>query len=131
MLKFPLWQSERRLHDEGAAFIDNDLEVFMIVITAPTGNIGRRLLSLLIEAAPAQGEQLRVVVRDPARLPDAVRGRGEGVTGRHGDAAPGERAFTGADAVFWLVPPDGSVPPEQASSGFTRPATRAFAAHGV
>ena len=83
----------------------------MIVITAPTGNIGRRLLSLLVEAAPAREEELRVVVRDPARLPDAVRGRVEVVTGSHGDAATVERAFAGADAVFWLVPPDGSVTP--------------------
>ncbi|MEV4313373.1 NAD(P)H-binding protein [Actinocrispum sp. NPDC049592] len=103
----------------------------MIVITAPTGNIGRRLLSLLVEAAPACGEKLRVVVRDPARLPDAVRGRVEVVTGSHGDAATVERAFTGADAVFWLVPPDGSLTPDEAYSGFTHPAAQAFAAHGV
>ncbi|MGW2997892.1 NAD(P)H-binding protein, partial [Streptomyces sp. NPDC001193] len=78
----------------------------MIVITAPTGNIGRRLLSLLVEAAPAHGQELRVVVRDPARLPESVRGRVEVVTGSHGDAATVDRAFAGADAVFWLVPPD-------------------------
>ncbi|SDS78363.1 Uncharacterized conserved protein YbjT, contains NAD(P)-binding and DUF2867 domains [Streptomyces sp. TLI_053] len=103
----------------------------MIVITAPTGNIGRRLLSLLVEAAPAHGEELRVVVRDPARLPAAVRARVEVVTGSHGDAATVERAFAGADAVFWLVPPDASAAPEDGWSGFTRPAVRAFAAHGV
>ncbi|WP_433432693.1 NAD(P)H-binding protein [Nonomuraea sp. CA-141351] len=103
----------------------------MIVITAPTGNIGRRLLPLLVEAAPAHGEELRVVVRDPARLPEAVRRRVEVVTGSHGDAATVERAFAGADAVFWLVPPDASVTPDEAYSGFTRPAVRAFAAHGV
>lgn len=103
----------------------------MIVVTAPTGNIGRRLLPLLVEAAPAHGEELRVVVRDPARLPESVRGRVEVVTGSHGDAATVERAFAGADAVFWLVPPDASVTPDEAYSGFTRPAARAFAAHGV
>ncbi|WKD36663.1 NAD(P)H-binding protein [Streptomyces xanthophaeus] len=103
----------------------------MIVITAPTGNIGRRLLSLLVEAAPAHGEELRVVVRDPARIPDAVHAAVEVVTGSHGDAATVERAFAGADAVFWLVPPDASLTPEEAYSGFTRPAARAFAAHGV
>ncbi|MFI6638989.1 NAD(P)H-binding protein [Streptomyces sp. NPDC050504] len=103
----------------------------MIVITAPTGNIGSRLLSLLVEAAPAHGEELRVVVRDPARLPGAVRARVEVVTGSHGDPATLERAFTGADAVFWLVPPDASLAPGEGFSGFTRPAARAFAAHGV
>ncbi|MFE2374891.1 NAD(P)H-binding protein [Streptomyces sp. NPDC059398] len=103
----------------------------MIVITAPTGNIGRSLLSRLLESAPAAGEELRVIVRDPARLPEAVRGRVDVVTGSHGDAAVLDRAFEGADAVFWLVPPDSSLTPEDAYSGFTRPAVKALAAHGV
>ncbi|MYU07236.1 NAD(P)H-binding protein [Streptomyces sp. SID8366] len=103
----------------------------MIVITAPTGNIGRHLLSLLLESAPTAGEELRVIVRDPARLPDAARGRVEVVTGSHGDAGVLDRAFEGADAVFWLVPPDASLPPGDAYTGFTRPAAEAFTAHGV
>ncbi|MFJ5636542.1 NAD(P)H-binding protein [Streptomyces goshikiensis] len=103
----------------------------MIVITAPTGNIGRSLLSRLLKSAPAAGEELRVIVRDPARLPEAARGRVEVITGSHGDAEVLDRAFEGADAVFWLVPPDSSLPPEDAFSGFTRPAAKAFAAHGV
>ncbi|KAA9380499.1 NAD(P)H-binding protein [Microbispora cellulosiformans] len=103
----------------------------MIVITAPTGNIGRRLLPLLLESAPARGEDLRVVVRDPARLPGPVRERVEVVTGSHGDAEVVDRAFEGADAVFWLVPPDASLTPADAYCGFTRPAAKALAAHGV
>ncbi|MFE4604684.1 SDR family oxidoreductase, partial [Kitasatospora indigofera] len=103
----------------------------MIVITAPTGNIGRHLLSLLLGSAPTAGEELRVIVRDPARLPDAARGRVEVVTGSHGDPAVLDRAFAGADAVFWLVPPDASLAPRDAWTGFTRPAVRALAAHGV
>ncbi|MFE3993847.1 NAD(P)H-binding protein [Streptomyces goshikiensis] len=103
----------------------------MIVITAPTGNIGRSLLSRLLKSAPAAGEELRVIVRDPARLPEAARGRVEVITGSHGDAEVLDRAFEGADAVFWLVPPDASLSPEDAFSGFTRPAVQALAAHGV
>ncbi|CAM5669995.1 NmrA family transcriptional regulator [Streptomyces avidinii] len=103
----------------------------MIVITAPTGNIGRHLLSRLLESAPAAGEELRVIVRDPDRLPDAVRERVEVVTGSHAEAGVLDRAFEGADAVFWLVPPDASLTPYEAYSGFTRPAVEAFAAHGV
>ncbi|MFI5639563.1 NAD(P)H-binding protein [Streptomyces goshikiensis] len=103
----------------------------MIVITAPTGNIGRSLLSRLLKSAPAAGEELRVIVRDPARLPEAARGRVEVITGSHGDAKVLDRAFEGADAVFWLVPPDAALPPEDAFSGFTRPAAKALAAHGV
>jgi uncharacterized protein YbjT (DUF2867 family) len=103
----------------------------MIVITAPTGNIGRRLLRLLLDSAPAAGEELRVVVRDPGRLPDEVRARVEVVAGSHGDAAVVDRAFDGADAVFWLVPPDSTRTPEDAYTGFTRPAAEALAVHGV
>ncbi|MFE0028297.1 NAD(P)H-binding protein [Amycolatopsis sp. NPDC059021] len=103
----------------------------MIVITAPTGNIGRHLLPLLLEAAPARGEELRVITRDPARLPDAVRERVEVITGSHGDTEVVDRAFEGADAVFWLVPPDSSLTPVDGWTGFTRPAAKALTAHGV
>ncbi|MFH9939102.1 NAD(P)H-binding protein [Streptomyces murinus] len=103
----------------------------MIVITAPTGNVGRHLLSLLLESAPAAGEELRVIVRDPARLPDAAHGRVEVVTGSHAEADVLDRAFEGADAVFWLVPPDASLAPQDAYTGFTRPAAEALTAHGV
>ncbi|BCL28179.1 NAD(P)H-binding protein [Streptomyces aurantiacus] len=103
----------------------------MIVITAPTGNIGRHLLPLLLESAPGRGEVLRVIVRDPARLPDAVRESVEVVTGSHGDADAVDRAFEGADAVFWLVPPDASRSPRDAFSGFTGPAAKALVRHGV
>ncbi|WP_432039243.1 NAD(P)H-binding protein [Streptomyces cucumeris] len=103
----------------------------MIVTTAPTGNIGRHLLSRLLESAPAADEELRVIVRDPSRLPDAARGRVEVIVGSHGDAAVVDRAFEGADAVFWLVPPDAARTPQDAYSGFSGPAVRAFAAHSV
>ncbi|MEV6396179.1 NAD(P)H-binding protein [Streptomyces sp. NPDC051907] len=103
----------------------------MIVITAPTGNIGRHLLSRLLESAPAAGEELRVVVRDPARLPDAARGRVEVIAGSHADAEVVDRAFEGADAVFWLVPPIPAPTPRDAYSGFSGPAVRALTAHGV
>jgi len=103
----------------------------MIVITAPTGNIGRHLLSRLLESAPAAGEELRVIVRDPARLPQAAHGRVEVVTGSHADAEVLDLAFDGADAVFWLVPPDASLTPQDAYTGFTLPAAKALTAHGV
>ncbi|NGO68341.1 NAD(P)H-binding protein [Streptomyces boncukensis] len=104
----------------------------MIVITTPTGQIGGRLLDILLDEAPARGEELRVIVRDPGKLPDAVRARVDVVTGSHDDAEVTDRAFTGADAVFWLVPPDARAPSVDAAfSGFTRAAAKAFTAHGV
>jgi uncharacterized protein YbjT (DUF2867 family) len=104
----------------------------MIVITTPTGDIGRQVLSLLLRSAPASGEKLRVIVRDPARLPGAVRDRVDVVPGSHGDADVVDRAFAGADAVFWVVPPDARAPSlDAAYSGFTQAAAQALAAHGV
>ncbi|MBI0294865.1 NAD(P)H-binding protein [Streptomyces sp. PRKS01-29] len=104
----------------------------MIVITAPTGQIGGRLLDILLNEAPERGEELRVIVRDPGKLPDAVRDHVDVVTGSHGDAEVVDRAFAGADAVFWLAPPHPRAPSlEAAYSGFTRPAAKAFTVHGV
>jgi uncharacterized protein YbjT (DUF2867 family) len=102
----------------------------MIVITTPTGDIGSQVLGNLLGSDRA--EELRVIVRDPARLSAAVRDRVDIVTGSHADADVVDRAFAGADAVFWLVPPDSQAPSLQiAYSGFTQAAAKAFIAHGV
>lgn len=104
----------------------------MIVITTPTGQIGGRLLEILLNGTRTHGEELRVIVRDPGNLPDAVRARVDVVTGSHGDAEVVDRAFTGADAVFWLVPPNPQAPSLASMySGFTRAAAKAFTTHGV
>lgn len=100
----------------------------MIVVTAPTSRIGRHLLPLLL-AGP---DPLRVVARDPARLPPGLDGRAEVVQGSHGDAGVIGRAVEGADAVFWLPVPDPAARSvEDAYVGFTRPAAEAFRHHGV
>ena len=102
----------------------------MIVITTPTGDIGSQVLGNLLNSD--QGEDLRVIVRDPAKLSAAVRDRVDIVTGSHADADVVDRAFAGADAVFWLVPPDAQAPSLHAAySGFTQAAAKAFTAHGV
>jgi uncharacterized protein YbjT (DUF2867 family) len=104
------------------------LEVPMIVITTPTGQIGRQVLGNLLDS----GEQLRVIARDPSQLPAKVREDLDIVEGSHGDAAVVDKAFAGADAVFWLTPPDLRSPSvEAAFAGFTRPAAEAFKRHGV
>ena len=100
----------------------------MIVITTPTGQIGSQVLGNLLDS----GEELRVIVRDPAQLPADVRDSLDIVEGSHGDAAVVDKAFSGADAVFWLAPPDPHAPSvEAAFVGFTRPAAEAFKRHGV
>lgn len=99
----------------------------MIVITAPTGNIGHRVVQDLLTG----GATLRLVLRDATKLSDDVRSRVDVVQGSHGEAAVVDRAFAGADAVFWLVPPDPRRTLEQAYVDFTRPAAAAIRHHGV
>ena len=74
----------------------------MIIITAPTGAIGHQVLENVLDGP----EPIRVIARDPSRLPPDVRERVDVVQGSHGDPAIVDRAFADADAVFWLVPPD-------------------------
>ena len=54
------------------------------------------------------------------------------VSGSHRDASVVDQAFEGADAVFWLVPPDPHAPSlEDMYVGFTRAAAQAFTTYGV
>jgi uncharacterized protein YbjT (DUF2867 family) len=100
----------------------------MIVITAPTSNIGRQVLDNVLE----NGQPVRVIVRDPARLPAHTRDRVEVVQGSHSDIEVVNRAFAGAEAVFWLVPPDPRAKSlEAAYLDFTRPACEAFRSQRV
>ena len=100
----------------------------MIVITTPTGLIGSQVLENLLDT----GEALRVIARDPSALPARAHDRVEVVRGSHGNAADVDEAFAGADAVFWLAPPDPRAPSVQAAFvGFARPAAEAFKKHGV
>lgn len=100
----------------------------MIVLTTPTGAIGKQLLAHLI----ASSERVRVIVRDPSRLDPAVRAAVDVVVGSHGDPAVVNRAFDSVDAVFWLVPPDPRATSLAAAYvDFSRPAADAIARHGV
>jgi uncharacterized protein YbjT (DUF2867 family) len=100
----------------------------MIVITTPAGQIGRQVLGNLLDS----GERLRVIIPDPSQLPAEVRDGLDIVEGSHGDAAVVDKAFVGADAVFWLVPLDPRAPSVDAAfTGFTRPAAEAFHRHRV
>lgn len=100
----------------------------MIVVTTPTGNIGRQVVENLL----AQGAPVRVVARDPARLAPETRERVEVVQGTHDSPEVVGRAFEGAKAVFWLVPPNPRATSlEAAYLDFTRPACEAFRVCGV
>jgi uncharacterized protein YbjT (DUF2867 family) len=100
----------------------------MIVVTAPTGTLGRQVLDHLLDS----DEPIRVIARDPDRLSAQTRERAEIVQGSHGDGDVVTRACEGADAVFWLVPPDFRAESvEAAYVDFTRPALGAFTSQGV
>ena len=100
----------------------------MIVVTTPTGNIGSQVLRELVSS----DEPIRVIARDPGRLTPETRERVEVVPGSHSDSEVVNKAFAGADSVFWLVPPDPrAATVEAAYIDFTRPASQAFRAQGV
>ncbi|MFF4504273.1 NAD(P)H-binding protein [Streptomyces sp. NPDC001401] len=100
----------------------------MLVITTPTGQIGRQVVDGLLDG----DEPIRVIVRDPSRLPAHVRERVEVVQGSHRDLDVVMEAFSGADAVFWVVPPD---PRAESVEGYyvdyTQAACQAISARGV
>jgi uncharacterized protein YbjT (DUF2867 family) len=100
----------------------------VIVITAPTSSIGRQVLhTLLLSHA-----DVRVIARDASRIPPADRERVSVVEGSHSDADVVARATEGADAVFWLVPPNPKASSvDEAYSGFTRPGLGAMRSQGV
>lgn len=103
-------------------------EVSVIVITAPTGQIGCQTLARLL----ADGRPVRVVARDPARLPPEVRERVEIVQGSHGDSDVVAEAFAGAESVLWLVPPNPQADDiEDSYLSLTRPACDALKSQGV
>jgi uncharacterized protein YbjT (DUF2867 family) len=100
----------------------------MIVVTTPTGNIGQQVLENILDS----GEPIRVIARDPSRLLEKTRKRVEVVQGSHGNINVVNQAFSGADSVFWVVPPQPhSESVEAAYVGFTRPACDAFRSQGV
>lgn len=100
----------------------------MIVITTPGGLIGHQVLDNLADS----DEELRLIARDPSAIPDGARENVEVIEGSHGDPSVVDAAFAGADAVFWLAPPDPRAESVDAAYlGFSRPAAEAFERHSV
>ena len=71
-----------------------------ILVTSPTGNIGRKVLLELL----APEFSVRVIVRDPTRLPGDMREQVEVVRGSTDDPATLRQALEGVEALFWCVP---------------------------
>jgi uncharacterized protein YbjT (DUF2867 family) len=72
-----------------------------ILVTTPTGNIGRRVLAELL----APEFSVRALARNPSPLPEDILDQIEVVRGSTDDAATLRRALDGVEALFWCVPP--------------------------
>jgi uncharacterized protein YbjT (DUF2867 family) len=100
----------------------------MIVVTTPTGDIGRQL----VEALLAAGESVRVIARAPERLDPGARAHVDVVQGSSDDEDVLDRALAGAKALFHCVPPNfAAADVDEYYLRFTRPAIRALKKHGV
>ena len=73
----------------------------MYVITGATGNTG----SVIAEGLLAQGEKVRVIGRSAEKLERFVQQGAEPFIGAVEDATAMTRAFTGARAVYLIIPP--------------------------
>jgi uncharacterized protein YbjT (DUF2867 family) len=101
----------------------------VIVICTPTGQVGHQVLGNVLRAG---GEPVRVIARDPSRLPAEVRERVEVVKGSMTDAGVVAEALAGAGSVFWLLPPDPSAESVEGHRlAFVRPLREAIASQGV
>lgn len=100
----------------------------MIVITAPTGQIGSKIVPALLQ----RPEPVRLIARDLAKLPAEVRQRAEVVVGSHHDRDVLDQALDGADGLFWLMPATATATsPYEAYVTASIPGADAVVRHGV
>jgi uncharacterized protein YbjT (DUF2867 family) len=73
-----------------------------IAVAGATGNVAGRALEKLVQA----GAEVTVLVRHPEKLPASLRSKVHVEEGSLDDAAFVTRATRGAQALFWLTPPN-------------------------
>ncbi|MDA8429095.1 MAG: NmrA family NAD(P)-binding protein [Geobacteraceae bacterium] len=78
----------------------------MYAITGATGHIGSKAAEILL----ARGEKVRVIGRDAVSLRPLVNKGAEAAVGDLKDSAFLTGAFSGADAVFAMIPPNYTAP---------------------
>ncbi|MDJ1137045.1 NAD(P)H-binding protein [Streptomyces iconiensis] len=98
-----------------------------IVVSTPTGQVGSRVVQLLVQA----GVRPTVLVRDPGRLPAPVRERVDAVTCDQGDGDAVVRATRGAEALFWVDPPTGDEDPVEGYARMGANAARAMRENAI
>ena len=72
-----------------------------VVVTTPTGNVGSRVVRLLIQA----GARPTLLARRPERIDAATREHAELIGADLADATAVLSATRDADALFWVAPP--------------------------
>lgn len=103
------------------------LGTMKIVVTTPTGQVGTRVVTLLLQA----GARPTLLARNPAKLPGHVRERAEVVRCDQGDGDAVVRATEGADALFWVDPPTEDDDPIEGYARMGANAARAVRENGI
>jgi uncharacterized protein YbjT (DUF2867 family) len=100
-----------------------------VVVTTPTGNVGSRVVRLLIQA----GVRPTLLARHPARLDPATRECADVVEADLADAAAVAAATRNADALFWVNPPttDPDADPVAWYAGLGANGARAVTENGI
>jgi uncharacterized protein YbjT (DUF2867 family) len=98
-----------------------------IVVTTPTGNVGSRVVRLLVQA----GVRPTLLMRHPGKLDDEIAGLVDAVAADQGIAADVLRATEGADALFWVDPPTPDPDPIATSSRMGANAARAVRENSI
>ncbi len=100
----------------------------MYAITIATGNVSSQVAEALLSA----GHKVRAIGRSAERLDPLVQKGAQAFVGSVDDAAAMEEAFTGAQAVFSVIPPDFTVDDYHAfQTGASVALTSAIANAGV
>ncbi|MGB7554956.1 MAG: NmrA family NAD(P)-binding protein [Candidatus Korobacteraceae bacterium] len=73
-----------------------------ITVTTPTGHIGSKLANILLD----RKSDVTLIARHPEKVKDLASRGAQVIAGEHSDPAIVEQAVRGADALFWLTPPD-------------------------
>jgi uncharacterized protein YbjT (DUF2867 family) len=73
-----------------------------IVVTTPTGHIGSKLADILLD----RGNEITVIVRNPAKVKSLAARGARVIAGEHSNADVLGAAVENADALFWLTPPN-------------------------
>jgi uncharacterized protein YbjT (DUF2867 family) len=72
-----------------------------IVVTTPTGNIGSKLVPILLD----RGAEVTVIARHPEKVKNLASRGVKIVKGEHSDMAVLKDALQGVDSLFFLIPP--------------------------